>query len=159
MTYKIYFLQTILIYFLSIHLYAQNEGLNDEHKLVSKTVKTLFDGMRTGDSAAVHMVFHPNNRMYTSYMNKNGDKVLKEGNLQEFLLAIGTPHENIWDEKISNTHIQVDDDLAQVWTDYTFYIGDKFSHCGVDALQLIKDKNGLWKIINLIDTRRIKNCD
>jgi len=115
--------------------------------------------MREGDSAKVHSVFHNEIRMYTSYILKTGEKKLKQGELSEFLTAIGTPHPEIWNEKISNTNIQIDGNLAQVWTDYDFYIGEKFSHCGVDAFQLIRGDNDKWKIIHLIDTRRIKNCD
>ncbi|RLD85753.1 MAG: hypothetical protein DRJ07_02415 [Bacteroidetes bacterium] len=89
---------------------------------------------------------------------KIGEQKLEEGKLSHFLNAVGSPHENIWDERISNIRILIDDGLAQVWTDYVFYIGDKFSHCGVDSFQLVKDKNKKWKIINLIDTRRVVGC-
>jgi hypothetical protein len=35
---------------------------------------------------------------------------------------------------------------------YQFYIGDKFSHCGVNSFQLVK-LQGQWKIQYLIDTQ------
>ena len=54
---------------------------------------------------------------------------------------------------------RIDDDLAQVWTDYAFYAGEKFSHCGIDAFQLIRGSDGRWRIINLIDTRRQEPCE
>jgi hypothetical protein len=41
---------------------------------------------------------------------------------------------------------------------YKFYVGETFSHCGVNSFQLFKDKEG-WKIIYLIDTRRKDPCN
>ena len=84
---------------------------------------------------------------------------IKKGNLASFLKAIGTPHDQIWDEKIWNTKIEIDGGIAQVWTDYAFYVGTEFSHCGVDAFHLIKDEEKGWKIVHLMDTRRKEGCE
>ena len=43
-------------------------------------------------------------------------------------------------------------------TPYKFYVGEKFSHCGVNSFQLVKIR-GEWKIQYIIDTRRRQNCD
>jgi hypothetical protein len=80
------------------------------------------------------------------------------GSAEEFKNAVGTPHEDIWDERISNVKIQLDGNLAQVWMNYSFYLNDKFSHCGVNAVQLIRTNNG-WKMIHLADTRRLTDCN
>jgi hypothetical protein len=53
--------------------------------------------------------------------------------------------------------VQIDGDFAQVWCDYAFYTDNTFSHCGIDAFQLHKGKDG-WKIFHLADTRRKDNC-
>jgi hypothetical protein len=47
--------------------------------------------------------------------------------------------------------------LAQAWCDYAFYVDKSYSHCGVDAFQLFKGKDG-WKIFHLADTRRKTGC-
>ncbi|NRA10722.1 MAG: hypothetical protein HRT57_02055, partial [Crocinitomicaceae bacterium] len=77
--------------------------------------------------------------------------------LDEFITAVGTPHDKVWDERISNVIIHRDENLAQVWMDYSFYLGDKFLHCGVNSFQLISTKKG-WKIISITDTKRNSNC-
>jgi hypothetical protein len=41
--------------------------------------------------------------------------------------------------------------------DYSFYLGDKFSHCGVDAFLLARDGTE-WKVVSLADTRRRQGC-
>ncbi len=77
--------------------------------------------------------------------------------LQKFLTAVGTPHTDVWDERIAFDKILIDGDLASVWTPYRFYVGDRFSHCGVNSFQLCRSQKG-WKIVYLIDTRRKDNC-
>ena len=46
---------------------------------------------------------------------------------------------------------------ATIWAEYDFYLGDQFSHCGVDVMWLAKLATG-WKIIALSDTRRREGC-
>lgn len=124
---------------------------------VREIIDQLFDGMRKGDSSVIADVFHEEIRMTTTFTDKSGKPVSIEGNTEDFKTAVGKPHEKVWDERISNVKIQIDDNLAQVWMDYSFYIGEDFSHCGVNAIQLIKTETG-WKMLNLIDTRRRENC-
>jgi len=119
---------------------------------VRAVVDQLFDGMRLGDSSLVRNIFHPDARLYTSFETA-GEYQLHSGSIEDFVNAVGTPHDKIWDERISNVVIQVDDALAQVWMDYSFYLADEFSHTGVNAMQLVQ-LDGRWQIIHLLDTRR-----
>ena len=140
-------------------LFAQDTTLSDEHLQVEHVILKLFDGMREGDSAKVASVFDPEVKMYTSYVNQQGEMIIKKGALPPFLTAIGSPHDQIWDEKIWDTKISLDVGIAQVWTNYAFYVGTEFSHCGVDAFHLIKDASNGWRIVHLMDTRTKEKCD
>lgn len=152
---KIYTLILLLSVFLnSYEIRCQSQ----EEEAIKKVIEDLFEGMRRGDSSMVSVLFHPDVRMMTSFQDASGEAVLKEGSLETFLKAIGTPHDKIWDEKIWNTEVKIDDNLAQIWTDYAFYTDDQFSHCGVDAFQLVRESDGTWRIVNLIDTRRKEPC-
>jgi hypothetical protein len=132
--------------------------LHTEKQEVEVTVKKLFSGMEKGDSAMVHSVFAEDVTLATIFRNKQNEQVLeKETSILEFLKAVGTPHTEIWFEETWNYKIEVDGDLAQVWCDYAFYLDNKFSHCGVDAFHLFRDKMG-WKIFHLSDTRRKNGC-
>ncbi len=145
---------------------AQKEVTNElpkasfttEEAKVHQIIIDLFDGMREGDSAKVHRTFDDRVMMWTSYTNKKGKAILEQGELQKFLDAVGTPHDDVWNEKIRNTKIEIDGNLAQAWTEYGFFVGEKFSHCGVDAF-LFSKIDGHWKIISLADTRQRKGCD
>ncbi|MCS3859218.1 hypothetical protein [Salinibacter ruber] len=53
--------------------------------------------------------------------------------------------------------VRVDGPLASAWVPYVFYRGDERSHCGVNAVQLVRGPDG-WRILQLTDTRR-QACD
>ena len=128
----------------------------DERAAVLRVVQRLFDGMRAGDSAMVRSTFHPNAQLATAIV-RQGNAIVEIDTMDSFIRAVGTPHDDVWDERLSNTSVQVDGTLASVWTDYSFYLGSKFSHCGVDAFQLAKS-GGEWRIVALADTRRRQGC-
>lgn len=129
-----------------------------EDAVIKKTIDQFFDGMRTGDSALVRSTLHPTIRFQTCYFNKAGISSIAQDDVNEFLVAVGTPHEDVWDERITSIDVRIDTNLAQVWTDYSFFLNDRFSHCGVNAFQLFKDQTG-WKIIQITDTRRKESCN
>lgn len=128
-----------------------------EKKAVQATIDLLFDGMCAGDSSKVRQAFHSDARLMTTFVDKAGYPRLVEEEIQGFLNAVGTPHTEVWNEKLTSVKIQIDGNLAQAWTKYEFYMDENFSHCGVNAFQLVKDSNG-WKIIQITDTRRKTDC-
>lgn len=140
--------------------YSQENTISqaNEEILVKQTIDHLFDGMREGDSAKVSAAFSTNARLMTCFIDRNNRLRNSEDKLIDFLVAVGTPHEGIWNEQITSMTFMIDMHLAQVWTTYKFYLDDQLIHCGVNAFQLVKDENG-WKIMNLIDTRKTKECD
>src|SRR5690606_16608714 len=63
-----------------------------------------------------------------------------------------------WDEQIYDPEVRIDGGLATLYVFYTFSLGEKFSHCGVDAFWMIRTAEG-WKISALVDTRRGEGCE
>ena len=126
---------------------------------IKEVITRLFTGMQKGDSAMVHSAFAREVTMATAFRDKSNNPVLEhENSINGFLKAVGTPHPEIWYEEIWNVSVKTDGDFAQAWCDYAFYLGNKFSHCGVDAFELHKGKEG-WKIFHLADTRRREGCN
>jgi Putative lumazine-binding len=130
-----------------------------EEANVTEVVNNLFKAMYTNDTTLFKSVFADQVTMATAMKNREGKAVLqRESGIQGFVKAIARPNPNgALTEEIWNIKIQIDGDLAQVWCDYAFYVGNKFSHCGVDAFQLHKSADG-WKIFHLADTRKRDNC-
>ena len=135
---------------------VESEYVKTNKLEVQKVIMQMFDGMRAGDSSMVSGAFYSDVEMFTSFNNKMGKPVFHKGDLQGFLKAVGTPHDEVWNEVIHNYDIRVEDNLAQAWTAYSFLLGDKLQHCGVNAFHLTKTENG-WKIFQLADTRK-RDC-
>jgi hypothetical protein len=129
-----------------------------DEEAIKTTINNLFTGMRNADSTLVRSAFNQGAILQTIGKTKDGNTVIRASDLNMFIASIAKPHPEIYDERIAFTKILIDDNLASVWTDYKFYIGQKFSHCGVNSFQLAK-LNGSWKIVYLIDTRRKDNCN
>ena len=144
---------------LFVFLLCSNSLLAQEEARVMEPISQLFEGMKKGDSALVHQAFYPAARLYTvDQDSKTKQPVLRGDVFQGFLKSIGTPHTDAWNELIWSPSIEIDGNLAQVWSPYAFYAGTKFSHCGVDAFQLFKDASGRWKIFHLAGTHQTEGC-
>jgi hypothetical protein len=96
--------------------------------------------------------------LQTIIKTMEGRVSVESEHLDSFLVTIAKPHTQPYDERITFDLVKIDDELAMLWAPYKFYLGEKFSHCGVDAFQLVKINNE-WKIQYLIDTRRRQGCD
>ena len=143
----------LILTFVSTTVFAQN----DENG-VKQAVNKLFEGMKKSDTALIRSAFSLNPILQTIVKSKEGKVWVETEPLDSFLVAIAKPHAEVYDERIKFDVIKIDEELAMVWASYKFYVGEKFSHCGVDSFQLIK-LNGEWKIQYLIDTRGRQNCD
>jgi hypothetical protein len=136
---------------------AHAQKASAETQAVQQTVTAFFDGMRHGDSTAVRRTLAPG-AVFHSIGSKPGQPVaLQTESINGFLKAVGTPHAEIWDERVTFERVLIDANIASVWAPYEFYLGSKFSHCGYDSFQLVKLADG-WKIAHIIDTRRKEKC-
>lgn len=123
---------------------------------VLDVISRLFDAMRAGDSAAARALFEPGARLQ-SIATRQGVLTVSEDSLGSFMRAIGTPHPQPYDERTTNERVLIDGPFAVAWTDYTFYLGDQKSHCGVNAFRLVRRPSG-WRILGITDTRRRETC-
>lgn len=124
-------------------------GQNQE---IEKPVRTLFTAMKNADAELLKSVFSETAVLQT--ITKDG---VKNENLNDFIASVSKMQKNDLDERITIEAIHTDGNLASIFTPYSFYFKGKFSHCGANSFQVVK-QNGEWKIQYLIDTRRKDNC-
>jgi len=129
-----------------------------EEAAVKIPIQQLFEGMKKSDSAMVHQTLLVNARLESIVKAKSGDISVRSDSFDGFLKSIGKATPGDLDERLSGMQIRIDGDLATAWTPYKFYYKGNFSHCGVNAFQLIKTASG-WKILSIIDTRRKETCE
>lgn len=140
---------------LTVFLFASSLSFaqKNDKDAVKVCVEKLFRGMKDADTTMIKSVFADNAILQT--ITKNS--MIKTEKLHDFLTSFSKLSKDDADEKISFEAIHIDGNLASVFTPYEFYFKGKFSHCGANSFQLVK-QNDLWKIQYLIDTRRT-NCN
>lgn len=125
-----------------------------EHDVL-EVVTRLFDGMRAADTTAMRSTFHPDIRLVTTG-TRDGQPVASIVPIGAWLEGVAGA-DQLLDERIHDPEVRIDGNLATVWTYYTLHVGDRFSHCGVDAFQLVRTPDG-WKITQVTDTRQREGC-
>lgn len=142
----------LILTIINLKTYAQSDSQE-----VIEPINALFDGMRRSDTALMRSAFAPNALLQTIIRTKDGLTTVRTEELNKFISSVAKPHDEVYDERIAVDLVKVDGDLAVAWTPYRFYVGEKFSHCGVNSFQLVRF-NGSWKIQYIIDTRRREGC-
>ena len=123
-----------------------------QNQEIEKPIRNLFSAMKNADPELLKTTFSDTAILQT--ITKNG---VKNEEIKDFIASISKYSKGDLDERIVVEAIHTDGNLASVFTPYSFYFKGKFSHCGANSFQLIK-QNGEWKIQYLIDTRRKENC-
>jgi hypothetical protein len=121
---------------------------------VVAVAQKLFDAMRTRDTTAIRSAFDPSARLVA--VTRQG--AVRAESPDDFIRAVANSKDGpAWNERIWDPEVRIDGNIAQLWVKYDFHLGEKFSHCGIDAFQLAKTNAG-WKITQLADTRRNTGC-
>lgn len=133
------------------------EAQSGEENAIKKTINQLFSAMRDRDTTKLRDAFAATAVLQTIGKTKEGAIQVRTESIDGFIKSVGTPSKELLDERIEFGTILIDGPLATAWTPYQFYLGNQFSHCGVNSFQLVK-LNGNWKIQYIIDTRRKEGC-
>ena len=141
-------------------LFLCTTALAQETKPILEPIERVFEGMKRGDSAMVSSAFLRTATFQTVFVDsKTNQPVLRDEKLNSFLVAVASPHKEVWGEAWWAPKVEIDGNFAQVWMNYAFYLDKTFNHCGVDAFHLFKDGTGQWKIFHLTDTRTKIGCN
>lgn len=124
---------------------------------IKQTINTMMDAMRKGDSALLRSVLAKDLQVQSVADDKMGKIQMSTKSAGDLVTQIGTPHADVYDERIIFGDIKIDGPLASVRTPYKFYLGTAFSHCGVNFFQLVRIE-GSWKITHIAFTTRKDNC-
>lgn len=127
---------------------------------VRAVIASMFDAMRAGDTATMRAAFMPGVSLL-SVNSRQDPTTINATSIDDFLASVGRTKERnpqlVLDERIGRVLIAIDDDLASAWTEYEFWAGDRFSHCGANSFTLVKTQEG-WRIFQLADSRRTEGC-
>lgn len=111
---------------------------------VIAAVQSLFDAMRTRDTIALRAGFTPGAQLVSIRTVPGSPPRYQVMPLAAFVTSIGRPGEELV-ERMWNPRVEVAGDIASLWAPYDFRVGADFSHCGHDAVHLVRMPDG-WKI-------------
>jgi hypothetical protein len=128
---------------------------NDDIAAVRAVVLRMFEGMKLADSAMVRSTFDPGAR-FAMRRTVDGKVNIVYSSPDGWISGIARSNRQ-WEERLFDTEIRVDGDIASVWTGYNFYLNGALRHCGVDTIELIRTDAG-WKVTQLSDSQRREGC-
>ncbi len=129
----------------------------DARQEVLGTVETMFRAMRTKDTTLLRSVFEPGARLVGIRTRADGTSFVQTISVDQWVKFVGQDPRPDWIERAFEPVVQIRETLAQVWADYDFHFGSTFSHCGIDAVQLLR-LNGRWMIVSIADTYQAAGC-
>tara|TARA_B110000908_G_scaffold162119_1_gene207194 strand:- start:283 stop:762 length:480 start_codon:yes stop_codon:yes gene_type:complete len=133
---------------------------NLEKEEVQRVIEKFFIGFHEKDSLTIaSTVYSIDFKLLSTSTAQDGKAVLSPMPFYSFLnVLLQRPSDANWKEKLTGFEIKIDGKLANAWVNYEFWVKGNFSHCGVNSFNLFKGDDG-WKIVTLIDSRRIENCN
>jgi hypothetical protein len=142
---------------LAVPLRAQgaSRSASADSAAVLAAVQRLFDAMLARDTAAARALLVPGARM----ISVRGDTVVTRPRVQgdtAFIAMLATGKERLL-ERFWQPVVHVQGPIASVWTPYDFHVDGAFSHCGIDAVSLVKVGDA-WKIATITWTVQRRGC-
>ncbi len=123
---------------------------------VIAAVQSLFDAMRTRDTAALRSGFAPNTSLVSIRATNGEAPRIQIQPVSAFITSIGSATQELV-ERMWNPRVEVAGDMASLWAPYDFRIGNTFSHCGHDAVHLTRTGAG-WQVVGITYTVQRTGC-
>ena len=123
---------------------------------VIAAVQTLFEAMRTRDTTALRAAFTPGAQLVSVRTVAGTPARFQTQPLAAFVTSVGRAPEELI-ERMWDPRVEIAGDLASLWAPYDFRIGANFSHCGHDAVHLVRTAEG-WKIAGITYTVITTGC-
>jgi Domain of unknown function (DUF4440) len=132
--------------------FAQN-ARNEDIKAASEIPDRLFAAMQAKNAEAIRALFTVEGQLVAVDKPRDGKGISKTRvfTAEAFAKMISEAKGADFIEKMPNKDVRLAGDLATVSGRYTFYVGDKFSHCGTNIFNLVRTETG-WRIANAAST-------
>ena len=135
-------------------LLAQSAGgAATERDAVLATVQKFFDTMTSKDVVEARRVLMADGR-FVSVRDDRPEP--RPSTIQSYLDGLAARKQD-YRERMWEPDVRIHGAIATVWTRYDFWVDGKFSHCGIDAFDLVKTPEG-WKIAGGVYTVERTGC-
>lgn len=144
---------TVFVIGMGLSVPGQTAAQKSAEEEVIAVVEALFEGMAAGDTEALRAIMLPESQLLA--MGDDGPRWRTGTSFAEAFEGRDVAViERMW-----NPTVLIDGPMASLWTPYDLYIGDRWSHCGTDAVQLVLTDDG-WRVAFLsYTTRQPPDCE
>jgi uncharacterized protein YciI len=122
---------------------------------VVAVVDEVLRAMASNDVETSRRVLLPGGVGFSTRQTPEGMHIRRESN-GEYLEWLAQ-NADVMVERMWNHSVAVHGAIATLWAPYDFYVNHTFSHCGVNAVQLIRTADG-WRVANWIWTVEPEGC-
>jgi hypothetical protein len=119
-------------------------------------IERMFAGLAARDGARIKAETRADARAIVSVTRADGTRSVRSLSLAEFADGM-KPGPEQFEERLVSPAIEIDGDIAMVWSPYVFLIDGKLSHCGIDHFGMVREGGG-WKVASLAWTQRKTEC-
>jgi len=120
----------------------------DDRAAVLGVVQRAFDALDDGDEQVWGDLLLEDG-IFSSVREANGARRTNTMTFEEHVArTAGSDDDRVFLERMWEPTVLIDGDIAVVWTRYDFHIDGVFSHCGTDAVLLLRTDDG-WRIASL----------
>ena len=135
---------------------AQRQRVSGEARRILEAVDRFFTAMRAGDADGVGSVLSADGMLFFERRNADGSYSLHhKGNAQ--WLAEFRAWNGHMEDIPSRSRVQVWGPIATVSHAFVFHRNGRFSHCGINLIQLVKVGQD-WRIANIVWTEEQRGC-
>jgi hypothetical protein len=127
----------------------------DEKRAVVAAVQEFFDALAAKDEARLMAGVVPEGTI-TATRTVEGKLRVRTQSWREWAKGVAGANEALL-ERMYSPKVRLRRPVASLWAEYGFWRDGKFSHCGVDVVDLVK-VDGRWKLLNVAYTYETDGC-
>ena len=132
---------------------SADNSLNPEQQKIYQTMKRFFGYMEAQNVEESRKLLVKGGTLVITAVD---GQIAGTSTFENYLKSL-KDQKNILKERVWNPTIVIDKNIATFISRYDFHINGKFSHCGSDIFNLVKNK-GQWKIAGSLFSTQQKQC-
>jgi len=127
-----------------------------ETAAVLAPIGRMFAALTAKDAAQLLAQTKPEGRATAVVAMPDGSRAIRGRSWTDFASGIRDVPGTL-EERLINPAVEIDGDIAMVWSPYVFLIDGKLTHCGTNLFDMVRDESG-WKVLNISWTQRMTDC-
>jgi hypothetical protein len=137
----------IIIFLLCSSAVFAQETANSDKNNVTAVVNRFFEALEKKDTVLYSSLVMRNAQIWVT--RKHNDTLQTPmRSFADDMKQLPSFKETLYEKPISY-QVNLHRNIAIVWAPYTFHLGNKLTHCGIDVFTLLKTTGG-WKIVSAV---------